>query len=484
MTASDAPLIDRERQLEELRALSARPGPQLALLYGRRRVGKTYLLDRAWGDERSFYFLAGDTTPTRNRIDLLGELGAWTGRDIDPDDYPNWRTVFRLLADLARDEPLVIILDEFQYLMGRREGIVSQLNAVWDREVEGRDLTIVLCGSAVATMKGLESGDSPLYGRINWRERLTPFDYRDAARMVPERARREQAYLYGVYGGIPQYLAAIGSDEPLDEAVVRTFLSHRGEIHLQLENLIEQEKGIRDAATYRAVLEAVARGYTGTNEIAQAAGMQGQTDSVRRILETLEELELIWRERNFDAGSRAPWRNRIADNAVRFFYQFVHPQRSRLARGGEREVWTSQVEPNLDTYMGKVYETICRQAFRRHHARWGLPAAVRWARWEGQDRNRRPIEIDIVAELDDGLLLTGEVKWSSTPVDFDLHFNLVRDLEDLGHSGRGWARGAHSVAESHGHIYFSAAGFTDAFEQRAADNDRIHLVTLDDLYVE
>jgi uncharacterized protein len=475
-------LIDRKDQVDELRRLSERSGSHLALLYGRRRVGKTYLLDWIWRDERRFYYLAADTTAERNRADLLRELAAWADRAIEPDDYPNWRTVFRLIAQLAREESLVVILDEFQYLMASEEGIVSQLNAVWDREVQDADLTLVLCGSEVATMERLQAGDSPLYGRINWRERLPPFDYRDAARMVAERPRREQAYFYGIYGGIPQYLAAVDAGESLEEAVIRTLLSHRGEVYLQLENLIEQEKGIRDPAIYRAVLEAVAQGNTGTNAIAQAAGLQGQHTVARRALETLEALDLVRRERNFDAGSRAPWRNRVADHAVRFWYQFVNPNRSRLQMGGAQRVWRHHVQPHLDTYMGKTFESICRQAYGRFHDLWDLPAAAEWERWEGQDRNRRSIEIDIVARLDDGQMLTGEVKWSSSPVDIDVHFQLLRDLEDLAHSGQGWAHAALADEESHGYLYVSAAGFTNAFEERAEREERIRLVTLDDLY--
>ncbi|MFP4600819.1 MAG: DUF234 domain-containing protein, partial [Persicimonas sp.] len=244
------------------------------------------------------------------------------------------------------------------------------------------------------------------------------------------------------------------------------------------------EKGIRDPAIYRAVLEAVAQGNTGTHGIAQAAGLQGQDTVARRALETLENLELVRRERNFGAGSRAPWRNRVADHAVRFWYQFVSANRSRLETGGADQVWRHHIEPHLDTYMGKVFETICAEGYRRHHARWNLPSASNWARWEGQDRNRRSIEIDIVAELDDGQMLAGEIKWSSSPVDVDVHFKLLRNLEDLGHSGQGWANAALNAAESHGYIYFSAGGFTDAFQARAAEDERIFLVTLEDLYGE
>lgn len=476
-------LIDRKRQLHALRDLSAQDGSHMALVYGRRRVGKTFLLDHVWDDEERFYYLAGDTTPDRNRRGLLLELAEWLKEPLQPEDYPNWRTVFRRLAQIARERPLVVILDEFQYLLGTEEGVSSQLNAIWDREVDDADLTLVLCGSEVATMESLQASDSPLFGRIDWREKLLPFDYRDAARMVPGRDRRTQVYFWGIFGGIPQYLASIREGEALGDAVARTFLAPQGSVHLQLEHLIQQESGIRNPGVYRAVLEAVGQGHTTTNDIARAAGLQGQTMTTRRALETLESLELVCRERNFRAGSRAALHNRIADNALQFWNRFISPNRSRLETSDPTRVWSEKIAPQLDTYMGRIFEKACVQALERHHAAWGLPAPLDVARWEGQDRSRRSIEIDMVAELDDSRLLTGEFKWSSSPVDVDIHFGLVRDLEDLANSGQGWANDALDPDASHGYLYISAGGFSDAFRSRAADDDRIHLVELDDMFV-
>lgn len=477
--------IDRETELHELRDLARRPGPRLALLYGRRRIGKTYLLDHAWSEDARFYFLAADTTPGQNLQELLRELAGWTGRELEPADYPSWRTVFRLFARLAEERPLVVVLDEFQYLMGSEEGVVSQLNAVWDREVAGGDLTLVLAGSQVATMAALEAGDSPLYGRIDWRRRLGPFDYLDAGRMMPETwSLRDRARGYGIFGGTPQYLAALDHDEDLAAAVIRTLLSPRGEIHIQLEHLVEQEQGIRSPGEYRAVLAAVAHGRTGISEIGDLAGLGDRRHVAARALDTLEELELVRRERNFGAGRTTPWRFRIADPAVRFWYRFVHPNRSRLETGDPAAVWEHHVRPHLDTAMGGVFEDMARQAFERFHEAWRLPAAAEWRRWEGQDRNRRSIEIDVVAELDDRSLLAGEVKWSREPVGEDVHRGLARDLEDLAGSGRAWAHRAIDPERPARRLYVSTGGFEDSFRRLAEAGAGIRLVGLEDLYPE
>lgn len=482
MRHTENQMVDRESELRDLRQLTESGGPALGLLFGRRRVGKTFLLDRTWPDEEVFYFLAADSTPGMNRMDLLRDLAEWSGRTLEPQDYPSWRTIFRIFVDIAREQPLVVVLDEFQYLLGGDDDVASQLVAVWDREVRDVPLTLVLCGSEVSTMAQLREADQPLYGRFDWSHRLRPFDYFDTSLMLPARPAREIALVYGIFGGTPQYLDTIEADEPLSEAVCRTLLEPGGPVRVQLENIVEQEKGIRKPAEYRAVLGAVARGRTGRNEITTAAGLTSRQETVRHILDRLRDLDLIWSERNFDAPPNAPLRHRISDNAVRFWYRFVDANRSHLELGDAREVWEAKIDPTLDTYMGKVFERICREGFVRKHEEWNLLGASEWARWEGQDRDRRPIEIDIVARLSDGNMLTGEIKWSSNPVSESLHVELLRDLEALAVSGQGWANEALPESEGARYIYCSAAGFTESFRESSSADKRISLVDLNDLY--
>src|SRR5688500_10809239 len=109
-------MIDREREREELADLLAQGEPRLILLYGRRRVGKTYLLTNVWPASQTLYFTAANTTPAQNRLALVAEVSRWSGQALDPEDFPTWRTLFRLLLDLRAPDPIAIVLDEFQYL--------------------------------------------------------------------------------------------------------------------------------------------------------------------------------------------------------------------------------------------------------------------------------------------------------------------------------------------------------------------------------
>jgi AAA+ ATPase superfamily predicted ATPase len=468
--------VDRKNELEELRALSQSEEPAMALLYGRRRVGKTYLLGRVW--ENPFYFLAADTTLETNRTDLLRELGQWSGMDMLPEDYPTWRSVFRLMTRIVRDGQQVFILDEFQYLLGHKDDVVSQLTAIWDREMGDSSMLLVLCGSEVSTMEALQARDSPLFGRLSWSSRLRPFDYFDSSRMLPWLSLREAMYLYGALGGMPRYLSSVKRGEGFRESLCRILLSPRGEVHVQLQNLIAGEKGIRNTAEYDAVLRAVASGRRELSEIASRAGLQDRVYVARRVLEVMEDLNMIRRERNYGAGSKSPWRYRIADNALLFWHRFIEPNRSRLERNMIDSVWKTSIEPLLDTYMGLIFEDAVRQTLLRFNAELGLPVVSTCSRWEGLDRNRRSIELDIVGRLENGEMLTGETKWSSSPVDPDVHFQLLRNLEDLAASGQSWA----THALQGWFVYFSAAGFSEYMVNLAEERARVILVSLKDMF--
>lgn len=473
-------LVDRQNERNELYSLSKTGKPEMALLYGRRRVGKTFLLGNIW--QNPFYFLAADTTSETNRKDLLDELRQWSNKELIPEDYPTWRSVFRLMSQTqiqnANGESPVFILDEFQYLLGQKDDIVSQLTAIWDRELYDSSMLLVLCGSEVATMESLQAADSPIFGRLSWSSRLRPFDYYDSSRMLPWLGLRELVYFYGALGGLPRYLSAVKQGEDLRESLSRILLSTRGEVHVQLQNIVSGEKGIRNSAEYDAVLRAIASGQRKLGGISSTAGLQGKTHTARRALEVLENLDLICRERNYGAAPKAPWRYRIADNSLRFWHRFIEPNRSRLERNLIDSVWETSILPSLNTYTGLIFEDVARQALLRFNDNMNLPVIATCNRWEGTDKNRRSIEIDIAGRFDSGEMFSGEVKWSSSPVDPDVHFHLKRNLNDLAASGKSWAN--HALSGKF--IYFSAGGFSEYMKKYAKDNSSITLVSLKDMF--
>lgn len=485
-TTTTSPLfVDREYERAQLRELLDRPGPSLALVYGRRRVGKTYLLTNTWPEEQTFYFVAAEGTSTLNRRELVQALSKRFDLALDPADYPTWRTVFRLLYEVRSPEPLVIILDEFQYLMGPRDGVPSHLNAIHDVHRDDRPFVLVLCGSAVRTMEHLNDGGAPLHGRFARTIRLQPFDYFDAAALVPTTSNRARAIGYGIVGGTPRYLRSLRPDRSLDDNVAAEVLAPSGQVRTQVETLIDQERGLRKPEEYKAILRAIGAGRTGAQDIADYVAMKNDS-AFKRMLDKLVDLGYVLAERNVDAKKTSPYRYRLDDPALQFQAALVGLFRSELATYRPQEVWTREiVGPRLDTYMGAVFERIAREGYQRHRQRLGLPMVETWGRWEGTvttqrgQGERRTVEVDVVASLTDGRVMTGTVKWGD--LGLDVHAKHLRELEVLADADQTWAREA--LEPQAPLLYVTGGALSPGFRARAEqDGHPVVTLTLEDLY--
>lgn len=480
-------LVDRRAEVQELRRLARSSKAELALLTGRRRVGKTYLLTHAWEDESLFLYTASRTTAAINRQQILNDLSKWSGVDLRPEDYPTWRSVFNVLVDvggsLRTEKPVVIVLDEFQYLADSSDGaadVASELNAVWERSTGIPPLLLVLAGSAVGTMEALAGGGGPLYGRFSWHHSLQPFGYRHASEMAPFPDLRECAMTYGVFGGTPRYLAALDTRESLTENIIRLMIRSGGEVRQSVETALDQEDGLRDVSKYRAILHAIATGSTERNEIANKTGLKNDTGLIHK-LDGLIDLGYIETRRNFDARPRDPVRYAVLDPSLRFYQHFVEPHASIIERYGPERAWESVVSRYLGTYMGLAFEAMARQGYDNLADSLDAPIVKEWSRWEGTDRAGASLEIDLVAETVDGKMLSGAVKWNREPVSAKLHWDHMDMLRRAANAGRKWAH--RSLERDALIIYVAAGGFQSGFDHVIAESEmRVLLISLEDMY--
>ncbi len=451
---------------------------------GPRRVGKTFLLNNVWQPEEYFLFTASRTSPGLNRRQLVRDLARWSAEDLRPEDYPTWRAVFDLLLFRDGRAPRIVVLDEFQYLADGAQGlaeVASELNAVWERPRSGRNLLLVLTGSEVSAMEGLAEGGGPLYGRVDWHAKLRPFDYWYAQELAPYSDLRDRARLYGVFGGIPRYLAAVDAKRPLVSEIVRLHLDPHGEVRQLLETALDQEEGLREVPSYRAVVRAVAGGATTQNEIAQRTGL-GNDTALREKLTRLRSLGYLEEVSNYGRAKNAARRYAVADPAHRFHQRFVEPNTSMLEMFEPEQVWREVIEPRLDTYMGHAFERIVAQAYARLTRARGLPLVKEWSRWEGPLRGGGSAEVDVVAPLADGArFLTGSVKWGAGQRPVRDYFDHRQALERIAQSGQAWA---YAALEARSPMLFVAAGgFAAGFEEAAREDGReVFLWTLEDVY--
>ncbi len=407
--------IDREQELTALEQRWTTKQAELLIVYGRRRVGKTELLLRfaRHSAKRYLYFLATQGTQAE-QLRQLSEILRQTFQDplLRTLTFSDWNTVFTYLGQQARQKRLLVILDEFPYLCEATPELPSIIQRFWDLEGQHSRLFLVLCGSQLGFMERKVLGErSPLYGRRTGQLRLQPLDFRAASQFFPGYEPRERLLAYGMLGGMPAYLRRFSPALSLKANLLRELLNVQGYLYEEPRFLLRME--LRDVRVYASMLGAIASGCTRLNEIAQRVGVPVHTAS--KYLSVLQELALIVREVPFTA--RAPQRSkrgryRILDPFLRFWYRFVYPHASLIEAGQGRLVYERFIAPQLDTYMGSIFEEVVRTYLERYAAReLGLPPVVRTGRiWSGD------FDVDLVAEHVDGSWTIGECKWARRPV--------------------------------------------------------------------
>jgi len=357
-------LIDRERELDALTARLARPA-SLSLIYGQRRVGKTFLLQHlVRARPHTLYFLADESTSSSLLGRFCAEVAAvGLGGPMWPSVNPaDWSTALTLLIQdaLTTHGELLLVLDEFQYLIATDPALPSIIQRLWDTFRDRGRLHVILCGSAMTTLARLGDERQPLHGRFDLRLQLRPFRYVDAARFVPGWPAVDALTMYGVFGGLARHLAEVEAADDLGANARRAILDPLGPLHEAPLDLLRTEH-LSSHADASAVLAAIAQGENRFSAIAARAGLT--SDRVAWVADELIALGVIVRERRFgDRPTSRYTRYRCSDPLTTFWFRHVLRNRSALATAGAAPVWRDRIAPRLADHMGHVFEDVVAQA--------------------------------------------------------------------------------------------------------------------------
>ena len=382
-----------------LEAEYGRSGFSLVVVYGRRRLGKTYLLRWFCRSRPCVYYVAAELPYEQLAAEFSEEASRLTGLPIRGDVVE----VLEALCRLWSRGKLVVVLDEFQYMVEADPSLPSRLQRSIDMKLHECSMMLVLCGSAVSFFeKRLLGYRAPLYGRRTAEIRLQPLNLEGVWGFNPSLSLEEAALLYMVAGGTPAYLAAIPG-RPDHRSFIRLALTPGSPLYEEPVWLLKEET--REPRTYLALLRAVAEGRVSPSEAAQAAGIDPR--SVTRYVELLEELGIVERVRPL--GRRKPVQLRFRDNFFRFWFTFVLPLRHVAELRGPEEA-AKTVEAGLELYAGRVFsESLVAELALRLAA--GRVVGVRpveagpW--WKGG------VEIDYVVREPGRATAFFEAKWSS-----------------------------------------------------------------------
>lgn len=452
---------DREGELETLRAAFEPPGHSFFVVYGRRRVGKTELLKEFITDRPHIYFLAAQEAEHRQREKFVEKIADYFD-DLVP-RVADWENALTYLAEKLNGESLVVVIDEFPYLVAENDSLPSYLQAFVDEAFQESESMLVLCGSSIGTMESTILGhESPLFGRRTGQLDVRPFTFQQA-RSVISYDIEDAIRSFAITGGTPMYLTLFDYQQSIAENIRSQVLSPTAILYNEPEFLLRTE--LRNPARYMSILEATALGSTTPNEIAGTVGIDA--GPLSKYLLALRRLRLIEREVPVTASKKKSKRSRyrVADDFIRFWFRYVEPNRSGIEQAPDI-VYERTIEPDLPNHAATTFERVCQEAIWEGVRRGTTEAYSEIGRWWYGEN-----EIDIVglAPGDDRILLA-ECKWTSEPVGHSLIDRLHEKAEHVR-----W--GPQSREERF--VVFSKSGFVDDLQTDL--DERWSLYDLEDL---
>ena len=455
-------LIDRENELKTLQSEYDRKGSSFVVIYGRRRIGKTTLINKFCEGKKSIHFLATEESENEN----LREFQNAVAEELDNNllksaKVSRWEDVFDVIAGAVGDKnKIVITMDEFQYIGKANPAFPSIMMKIWDKSLKDKNIMLIICGSLI-NMLALQvlNYDSPLYGRrtaqLNMKQ--IPFSYYKD--FVPGLSEDEMIKRYAVTGGVPKYIEIFSDEKDIYKSIKKNILSKNSFLYAEPEFLLQKE--VSEVGSYFSLLKTIAFGNHKLSSIATV--MNVKQTSLSKYLNVLINLDLI--ERQIPITEEYPEKSKkglyfIKDNFIKFWFQFIYANRGLLEADKEQYVEDKIKNNFIDNHVSFVYEDICREKM------WSIISNKisfnRVGRWWDKDT-----EIDIVAYDSDGKdIVFGECKYTDKPKDIDIYYDLKKKSVKVN-----W----HNSERVEHFVFFSKAGYTDKMRKLAEKKENIIL---------
>jgi AAA+ ATPase superfamily predicted ATPase len=435
-------------------------------IYGRRRVGKTQLIEEFIRNKKAIFFTAVNKATYKNNLELLSKAIFENNENVPI--YSSFSDALDGIYALAQKEKLIFVIDEFPYFAQSNESIISILQQYIDLKFLKTNMMLILSGSSLSFMENQVMGyQSPLYGRRSGQIRLLPMNFQTAREFVPNLSKYNQAVVYGVTGAIPKYLSLFNDSLSLTENIKGQYFDRNAYLFEETTNLLKQE--FMEPALYQSIITAIATGASQMKDIQNKVGEESST--VATYIKSLLETGIIKKEiPAMDKEGSRKTIYRLQDGMFRFWYRFIYPNVSLISLD-KGEIVYNRIESQINDFMGEVFEKLCIEYMWYTYDK--LPFKFQnISRWWGNNPDlKSQIEIDFIAYNNENeQAIFGECKWRNEKID-------KKTVEQLIEKTKMFYR----FEEKHYYL-FSRSGFTSSAIKYAAKQANIQLIEFNDMF--
>jgi uncharacterized protein len=391
--------INRKSEISLFETLYVEGKPKLILLYGKRRIGKTELLNEFARSHRALYIVARQETYEGQLKKMSAEIAEFFDDDVlKYSPFQNYDALFIYLAQ----KEVPILFDEFPYLVEANKAVPSILQEYWDRYFSKKKTFLVLCGSSIAMMESLLGYKSPLYGRRTEQILLEPLKFREACEFFPNLKPEDKILIYAILGGTPAYLLEFDYERPLLENIKDRILQKNTFLYQDTMFVLQQE--LTEPRVYYSIINSIAKGNTKLSNIINDTGLEKGV--ITKYLSVLRELQII--ERRIPITEKKPESSKkgiylLKDNYFKFWFRFIFENNEYIEQDKQNKLIEDKIKPLLNNFVGFAYEEIALD-YVKNVPNFSDYIFGRW--WDKEE------EIDIVGlDISRDRIILGEVKW-------------------------------------------------------------------------
>jgi AAA+ ATPase superfamily predicted ATPase len=396
--------VNRKNEMDLLEERYNKPGFDFFVIYGRRRIGKTELIKNFIKNKPHIYMLCNKAGTAANISRFKQQIAKFLREPVIASE--NLDEIFSYLVPKSK-EKIVVVLDEFSYLVEKDDSVPSLFQAVIDEVLKDKNAILIVCGSSISMMESLLGYKNPLYGRKTGHIKLDFLKFRYFKDFFPRNDIEENIRTYAILGSVPFYLDKFDPGISALENAKKEILSKKGRLYEEVDFLLREE--MREPDVYKGILSAIAQGNAKVADIANRVGIKAS--DMDRYLKTLILLGIISKEIPVTEKKSKKTLYTIDDNFFDFYSSFFEPYRSDIELG-EMKNLEETLKKNFNAYTGKKFENLIRKEAIRKISPFSISRAGRWWGFYRENDKRRELEIDIVALNEEtGEILFCECKW-------------------------------------------------------------------------